>query len=286
MWIIAIIASALFDSFKSLLGKKSSNKNLDIDLIGWSQWFFALFLLVPIMFLMGIKKPDTYFWFIVLINAVLNALATMLFWRAISKSDLSLILPIISLTPLFLLVTSPIITHEFPSFIGVIGIIVTVIGAYVVNLSKKTIGFWEPLKCIWSNIGSRLALLVSIIWSITSNLDKVAINHSSPMVYITIIHVLIALLFLPILVRKKQIKNIFQNTSQLVLVGFTSGGSLALQAYAYLGAIVPYVLSLKRISVLFGVLWGGLIFKERQFKERFFGSFIMLFGIILILIFG
>ncbi len=285
MWIITIIFSAFFDSLKPLFGKKWSN-NIDLNIIGWAQWFFALFLLVPILLILKLPQPDNYFWPVLCLSAVLNATATILYWKSIALSDLSLVLPIASITPIFLLITSPIITHEIPSFIGAIGIIITVVGAYVVNLSRRIGGFWQPLKHIFSDKGLRFAFIVSIIWSITSNLDKVAIKHSSPMVYITYLHVLLAVFLLPIVIYKKQFKNTIRNAKKLILVGLASGASLALQMYAFLGAIVPYVVSIKRISILFGVIFGNLVFKEKQFKERFLGSLIMLIGIAMILLFG
>lgn len=47
-------------------------------------------------------------------------------------------------------------------------------------------------------------------------------------------------------------------------------------------ALVAYVISLKRLSTVFGVLWGKLLFKEKDFKDRLIGAVIMAAGVILI----
>jgi len=52
---------------------------------------------------------------------------------------------------------------------------------------------------------------------------------------------------------------------------------LALQS-----AFVAYVIPVKRLSIVFGVIFGHFIFKEKHIKERFIGAAIMLIGIFLI----
>jgi len=54
---------------------------------------------------------------------------------------------------------------------------------------------------------------------------------------------------------------------------------------AYTMAIVPYVVSIKRTSILISVLMGGLIFKEKQLGKRLLAVLIMLAGVILITLF-
>jgi len=46
--------------------------------------------------------------------------------------------------------------------------------------------------------------------------------------------------------------------------------------------LVVYVISIKRASVIFGVLWGYLIFNEKRIKERFTGALVMVIGVALI----
>jgi uncharacterized membrane protein len=48
---------------------------------------------------------------------------------------------------------------------------------------------------------------------------------------------------------------------------------------------VSYMVSVKRLSILFGVLYGVMFFKETNIKERFLGATVMVSGIILISIF-
>jgi len=49
--------------------------------------------------------------------------------------------------------------------------------------------------------------------------------------------------------------------------------------------IVPYMVSIKRTSSIFGVLYGKFMFKEKNIKQRFLGAAIMLIGAALIILF-
>jgi uncharacterized membrane protein len=61
---------------------------------------------------------------------------------------------------------------------------------------------------------------------------------------------------------------------------------IAIMIITHLKAIslieVSYMVSVKRLSILFGVLYGVMFFKETNIKERFLGATVMVSGIILI----
>jgi len=69
---------------------------------------------------------------------------------------------------------------------------------------------------------------------------------------------------------------------------FFIGLILALEAVtiniAYTMKIVPYVISIKKISILFSVLYGGLIFRENNIFMRIAGASVMTMGVILIIL--
>ena len=48
---------------------------------------------------------------------------------------------------------------------------------------------------------------------------------------------------------------------------------------------VSYMISVKRLSILFGVIYGVVFFKETNIKERFLGATVMVSGIIMITVF-
>jgi uncharacterized membrane protein len=69
---------------------------------------------------------------------------------------------------------------------------------------------------------------------------------------------------------------------------FLIGACQALMAICHFKAIsmilVSYMISVKRLSLLLSVLFGGLFFHEEHIKERLSGSLLMLVGVVLIVI--
>ncbi|MEN9341982.1 MAG: hypothetical protein RIQ54_238 [Candidatus Parcubacteria bacterium] len=286
LWIFFALFSGVADSFKPLFGKKSLG-DMSFVVVGWAQWFFGLFVLLPIFF-WRVQVPAPYFWWVLVLNGVLNVCATILYWHVIKTTDISRVLPVVlSATPIFLLVTSPLMLGEIPNKFGLLGVLVAAIGIYMVNFEKRSRGLWAPLIDIFVDDGLRSSLLIAVIWSVTSNLDQVLVQASSPVFYITLMHALMVFFLIPFFVRQGINTQLFcKNFWILAATGFASAFALLFQMIALSGGIVPYVLALKRTSVLFGIIWGAVFFKEQHFKQRFWGGLIVLAGVVLISILG
>ncbi|NBB78693.1 MAG: hypothetical protein GVY36_04510 [Verrucomicrobia bacterium] len=77
------------------------------------------------------------------------------------KSDLSLVFRLINRTPLFIFVTSPLIASEFLRLITIPGIILIVLGAYLLNIKTRERNFFAPLKALWYSQGTRAVVAVA-----------------------------------------------------------------------------------------------------------------------------
>ena len=55
---------------------------------------------------------------------------------------------------------------------------------------------------------------------------------------------------------------------------------------AYLTAIVPYAAAIKRVAILIGVIYGGMLFKEKNMAIRILGSLIIIGGVVMIVVIG
>jgi uncharacterized membrane protein len=54
---------------------------------------------------------------------------------------------------------------------------------------------------------------------------------------------------------------------------------------AYMMQIVPYVIAIKRMSILLIVLYGALVFREKEILRRLSGTALMVLGAVMILLF-
>lgn len=283
LWIVFSFFTALFESLKDVFSKNGL-KNIDEYVVSWSLRFFALPFLLPLLFFIEIPSLGNKFWLALLISGSLNVVATILYMKAIKHSDLSITVPMVTFTPLFLLLTSPLIVGEFPTFVGLIGVLLIVFGSYTLNIKERHDGFLAPFRALLKEMGPKLMLLVAIIWSITSNFDKIGVQNSSPIFWAIAVNIFIILIMLPIMLykSKRAIENIRTNYKLLFPIGLFSALTLIFQMTAISLTLVAYVISIKRTSAIMSVLFGHLIFKEKGIRERLAGAIIMVIGVLFI----
>ena len=197
LWFLFAFLTAFFQSIRDLFNK-TKLREFDEYIVTLSMTFFTAVGLSLLLFFLEIPPLGNNFWPALFASGTLNALSLTMYVRAIKYYDLSLVTPITAFTPLFLLITSPLIVGEFPQKMGLIGVVLIVAGSYILNLKEKERGYFAPWRSLFTNPGSRLALLVAFIWSITSNIDKVGIQNSSPIFWATCVYFWISILLLPV----------------------------------------------------------------------------------------
>jgi uncharacterized membrane protein len=212
----------------------------------------------------------------------LNVLALFQFMRALQASDMSLAIPFISFTPIFLLFTSPLLVADVPNAQDVVGILCIVAGAYLLQIQSTHHGWLRPFWEIISQPGPRRMLSVALLYSITSNLDKVGVQNSSPIFWslsITSVMTIGFVLLLALLPRPTFPTSYPNILKTLMLIGLFQGVGLIFHNTALSLGPVPSVIAVKRSSILFAVLWGIMFLRERQGKERLAGAALMVIGI-------
>jgi len=283
VWFIFAFLTAFFESMKDVFSKKGL-KNIDEYIISWSLRFFTLPFLLPLLFFIKIPSLGDQFWSALVINGSLNLVVTILYMKAIKYSDLSITVPLVSFTPLFLLITSPLLVGEFPTIYGLIGILLIVFGSYMLNIKERNNGYLAPFKALLKEKGSKLMLIVAFLWSITANYDKIGVLNSSPLFWVISVNIFIAIFMFPIMMYKsrKKLYQIKTDFRALLPLGLFNALLFIFQMTAISLTLVAYVISIKRTSTLMSVLFGYLIFKEKGLKERLLGSLIMVIGVIFI----
>ena len=282
-WIVFSFLAALSRSLTDVFSKKGL-KSIDTYVVSWSSGFFALPRLLPLLFFDDIPPIGEWFWLALFVSGSLNIVAIILYMKAIQCSDLSVSVPMTAFSPLFLLILSPVIVGEFPSFLGLFGVTLIVLGSYVLNIRLRREGYLAPFKALFKETGPKLMLSVAFIWSVTSAFDKIGIRNSSPIFWVVMVNVFIVLAMLPFVLYKSErlFVNIRANYKVLFPVGLFGALTITFQAIAMSMALVAYVISIKRTSSVMSVAFGHFIFGEKNAKERLIGAAIMLLGVFLI----
>jgi len=287
-WVALAFLSALFDSLKNVASKKSL-KHIDGYIVGFSLASGTFLFVLPGLSMMEIPSfRGSIFWPTVMLCGILEVTAIILYMLAIQHSDLSITIPMISFTPVFLLITAPFLVGDYPTRHDLIGVLLIVAGTYVLYTRDKTTkGYFAPFKALLQTKGPRLMLVVGIIYSFIPEVDKIGIRNSSPLFWLLVRQGMITLLLLPIMLYKSinSVKHIPHFWKSLVLVGIFNGLALGCALSAIRVAPVFNVIAIKRTGVLLSVLFGCLIFKEQKIKERFTGATIMILGVFFIILF-
>lgn len=281
---------ALFCAFSLATSDALTKKALKLHneyLIAWLRLGFSLPLLIIAFILIPIPQIKKEFYLILFISLPFEIAALVLYIKALKISPLSLTLPFLSLTPLFLVIISYIMLGESVSFVGAIGIILIVIGSYVLNIKEFKKGIFEPFIAISREKGSIYMILVAFIFSITASLGKMGIESSSPIFFGAIYFFLIVIAFTPIALYKAK-DSLSQLNGATLRIALLPGIFYSLMIITHFIALsltnVAYMISVKRLSLLIGVIYGYYLFKESDIKERFLGAILMLTGFILIVI--
>ncbi|MCP4149725.1 MAG: EamA family transporter, partial [bacterium] len=248
--------------------------------------------LLPLLFFAGDLHLGSRFWLALIAGGSLNIATTIMYMKALKSSALSVTVPMVTFTPVFLFIISPILLGEFPPLSGISGIILVVLGAYFLNIKEKSSGLAAPFKALLREKGPRLMLGVAFIWSITSNLDKIGIQNSSVAHWAIAVHIFTIIVMVPVvwfasryredMAGASFMRDIVKSAKILGPLGFVNALKYICQLAALQFTLVAYVISIKRTSAVISVIFGFLIFKEDGIKERLLGAVIMIAGVLLI----
>jgi drug/metabolite transporter (DMT)-like permease len=307
LWIFLALLGAITNAAYFIIVKKYISA-LDPKLLTGIGFTFGGTLLLFVSAGLGFPVLGPDFFSAVAITSVLNILGLSLIFKALSSSDLSLSVPMLSFTPAILIGTSYVILHEVPSLFGFVGICIIVSGSYVLNIAEEHEHYLDPIKAMMRNRGSWYMLIVAFLFAVSINFDKIALLNSDPFfgMALTVMTIGIALLVMALYSRYAGRHRSPDHQSgtpdgavlsprampvrYFLLLTLLIGACVAVEAASVNVAltlqIVPYVIAIKRLSIIFMVLCGTLVFSEGDSKKRILGAVLMVAGAIIILLFA
>jgi len=283
MWLLFALLSAIFDSGKNVLAKKNTTHYNSV-LISWTWVSISSLILVPLMFLAPLPHLTQQFWLAVISAGLLDVFSLVLYVEALRHSELSLSLPMLAFTPLFLIGSGYLINNELPNLIGFLGIFLVMCGVYFLNF-KDAKHWLAPIAAIFKNRGAFLVFVVAIIWGVTGSIHKVGIVSSNALFYggASSLFVLFFLTPLAFMKDRKQFISCLKpaHMVRLLPMGLLDGLSIFFQLLAQSLTLSVFAISLKRTSIIFSSLLAWYFFKE-DIRHRILPILLMVGGIILI----
>ena len=294
-WLLITLLCAFTLAASDAVAKKTLS-HIDLRSLTLIRLGFAGLLMSPLLIDIQLANYPAEFWGWVAISIPAEIIAMLLYMKAIRDYSLSLTVPYLAFTPMFVILTGWIVLGESISLTGTSGILLIVFGAWLLNIPETDIGstrtakaglrvfihnVLEPFKNIFRNPGSRYMLIAAFIYSITASTSKAAMGFMGSQqfgaFYFACIAVAAFLLF-----GRRSMTTIRQNFFPALIVA----GLMAIMVFLHFKAIelveAAYMVSVKRTSLLFGIIFGVLFFKEKHLGLHLIAAGMMLSGVFVI----
>ena len=309
LWALLSGIGACSDAAYYIVNKRFL-RSVQPDLLAAAGFLCTGIFLLVLSLAWGIPVLGPDFLYAVGATCAINVLGTTLAFRALKSTDISLAVPMLSFTPLFLVVTAFVMLNEIPSLAGMAGIVIIVAGSYILNTAAEHTSLLDPFRAMASHPGILAMFFVAFLYAIAIGFDKMVVLNSDIVFGSAVVFSILGSAFLVIFILKSAMHRSdlpapaatapapvqaqpVQNTSGsprdilaagILIAIFLTIESVAINA-AYLDQIVPYVSAIKRMSIIITVLYGTLVFRESGIRQRVSGAALMVFGVVLILLF-
>ena len=283
-WVFYALITAFSLATADAISKKALGRSNEY-VIAWVREGYALPFLFLAFFFIDIPSLDRTFWLSLLLMIPLEIAAIILYVKAIKISPLSLTIPFLALSPVFIILIAFLILGELPDRSGLLGILLIVAGAYLLNIRTTREDLLGPIKAIRRERGSIFMIIVALIYSVTATLGKVAVQHSGPIFFGVFYPFLLTLILSVVLWRKGLLPEVLSRPMTFLAIGIFTAIMILTHFTAISMTDVAYMISVKRASLVFSVLYGRVLFGEENIRERLTGSVLMIAGMVSITIF-
>jgi drug/metabolite transporter (DMT)-like permease len=159
-----------------------------------------------------------------------------------------------------------------------------VIGSYILYYRFGEDKLLSPFQRMLKAKSSRYMLYVVVLFSIGGNIDKIGVLNSSPLVWSLAINFLVAVMLGGVVLVKVPLagQQIRANGPVLFLLGCAMAIMMIVQMNAIVLTKVPYLIAIKRTSIVLSSLWGVWFLKEQGGLQRILAAVIMLIGVFVI----
>jgi drug/metabolite transporter (DMT)-like permease len=286
-WITLTLLSAFFLATADTLSKRYLSHYRPGELV-LVRFGVAGALLLPLLLLQPWPALSPSFWGWMAAALPLELLAMWLYMQAIRSSPLSLTLPYLAFTPAFNTLTGYVVLGETVTWVGLAGIMLVVLGAWLLNMEAaqngKGLTILAPFHAITQERGSRLMLIVAAIYSLTSVTSKGALLQVNPAFFGPFYFVVLGAASI-VLFASRDVSSwraLGNHPWAHLGIGVFMAGMVVTHFYAIGHIEVAYMIAVKRTSLLFGILYGAWLFKETGIWKNLVAGHLMILGVYLI----
>ena len=284
----SIILRILSNPLGNVFQKKLSNQKVNPLWINFVTYFFLALCSLLLSYSTNWGVFSKTFWIFAISGGIMGALGNGFLIQAIKYGEISVLGPINSYKSIIGMLAGIIFLGEFPGIIGFAGMILIIYGSYFIfdTLEEKF-----SMKLL-SRKDIQFRIYATIFTATEAALIKKVITESSPFISFVVWSCFGALFsFLFLFPEKVNIKSEIKklNTNQLgqYLCLLICIASMQMTTnYVFEKMNVGYALAIFQLSTIVSVVLGYKFFKEKDIGKKLLGSFIMVTGSVLIILYG
>lgn len=289
-WFLLAFISALFSAASAVYEKRALFSLNALD-FSFMVSLITLFFSIPFFFSVQTADVSSISLIILFSKTILAAIAFLCVMQSIKNLEISEALPLLALAPGLVAIGGVILINDKLSSSEWFGVFLMLIGAYFLELRKGSTNLLSPFKAMISFSKYAYVLIALLLFTITSLLDRILLKEYNlpPYAFMAFQQLFYAFIFfIIVLIKQGNISQQFKNVDKkiiylIIIISVFTVIYRYTQIEATKLAPAALVLSVKRLSVLFAVIYGGKLFKEENLYIRIASVIIILIGATLLM---
>jgi drug/metabolite transporter (DMT)-like permease len=281
MGLLAALLSTIFSSSKDLMSKRLAYR-LDGTVSTFASFAFALpfyLILLAVLWQLGAETftCSVAFLTLVVLRSSTDTVAEWMKMHAFAHGDLSIVVLVLSLSPLVLLITSPLITGDPLTTPEIASVFMVVVGSMLMVYRPST------RKGPSQKRGIMFAAGAALFFSLNSCFDRLAVERGTPAFSGFAMTLLSAQFLTPfILGRSHRLDALRTHYLGFLFRGFLETAFMVCKLFALQSMDAPALAAIQRLSLLLSIIGGRVFFKEEDFTRRLAAGCLIVAGVILI----
>lgn len=286
IWFAFALSAAIITALSAVVEKKTLLKEHAMEFSAVLA-IFNLIILLPFIRRVNLNIA-TSTWMMILLVSLLSSVAFLFFAKALRHSEISISSALMNFRPALVFLLALIFLKETLTIYQVAGVVLLIIGAYILEMKHKKESLIAPFKAITKSKYAHYIFISITLYSISSIFDKIILKSVDVMTYLFLAHLFIAIFFtIFIFAFHDGIKGIAHGMRSagkwIVVVAIFTVAYRFLQAKAVAIGSVSLVSTIKQSSALFATILGGTFFHEKNLAHKIMAVAVMMIGVVLIL---
>lgn len=275
---LLVVLSSGMHAYWNLLLKKSK----DMEVFVWCFLIIIMLIFSP-LFCVSVNNIDISLigWLCIVSTGLVKTFYFISLSNAYRKGDLSFVYPIARSAPtIFVFIGALLFLGEIPSVSGIVGMLLILLGVYTIHVDSLD-SFFSPLRSL-NRESAKWALITALFITLYSIIDKIGVGYVDAFAYIFLMFVFMFIFLTPhvfFIKNKTMIKTEWNsNKKEIVTTGILNFCTFYMILIAMSLANLSYIVALREISIIFGVILGAMVLKEEHFSIRLTGSILIVIG--------